>query len=428
MMTPDGYLPNQRDCRQALEGLRNGVPNGEAVKLLGCNQFNAEAQFKQLLAESTAFDREDGHSLGMLISGSFGSGKSHLLSYLEHVALEKGFVCSRVPVSKETPLFDMSKVFKSAMLHARMPDRTGNLMEEIGLRMNDRGSQTYQDFSRWANSPDNTELHPIFPASLMVHERLNDPEYNVDIEAFWGGDSIAVSRVRQGMREISQQGSFSFRAPRAADLPPQRLRFATELIKGSGYAGWVVLLDEIELVGSYSALQRGRSYAELARWLGKVESEVYPGLVAVGSVTEGFSAEILSEFGRNDSQEAPSRLLSRFGEEAVARCEAGIRQLEREALPLDLASPEDLERTAAKLREIYRVAYDWEPPPINMTRSGAGYQNRMRYKIRAAVNEWDLKRLYPNAQPETEGQEFSPSFEEQTELEQESQDEPSLAG
>ena len=423
-MTSDGNPLSQQNCRQALEGLRNGVPNSEAVTLLGCNQPRAESRFKQLLAESTELDREDGRSLGMLISGDFGSGKSHLLAYLEHVALEQRFVCSRVPISKETPLFDLSKVFKSAMLHARMPDRTGNLMEEIGLRMNDSRSISYQEFSRWANSPDNTELHPVFPASLMVHERLNDPEYNRDIEAFWAGDSIGVARIKQGLREISQQWSFSFRAPRSADLPPQRLRFATELIKGSGYAGWVVLLDEIELVASYSALQRARSYAELARWLGKVESERYPGLLVVGSMTEGFTAEILSEFGRNDSGSAPPRLLPRYGSEAASRCEAGIRQLERGAIPLDLPRPEELERTATILRRIYGVAYNWDPPSIDMTRTEVGYQNRMRYKIRAAINEWDLKRLYPNVQPETEGQEFKPSFEELTELEQEPEDEP----
>ena len=407
-----------------MEGLRNGVPNGEAVKLLGCNQPKAEARFRQLLAEAAEVDREGNHSLGMLISGDFGSGKSHLLAYLEHMALDQKFVCSRVPISKETPMFDLSKVFKSAMLHARMLGRTGNLMEEIGLRIHGRYSQAYQDFARWANPPHNAELHPIFPASLMVHERLNDPEYNRDIEAFWAGDNIGVARVKQGLREISQQHSFSFRAPRVADLPPQRLRFATELIKGSGYAGWVVLLDEIELVGSYSALQRARSYAELARWLGKVETESNPGLLVVGSVTEGFSADVLSEFARNDSNEASPRLLSRYGQEAVDRCQAGIWQIEREAVPLELPNPGDLERTAAKLRGIHSIAYDWEAPPIEMTQVEVSFQNRMRYRVRAAINEWDLKRLYPDAQPETEGQEFKPSFEEQTELEQESQDEP----
>ena len=144
----------------------------------------------------------------------------------------------------------------------------------------------------------------------------------------------------------------------------------------------------------------------------------------VGSVTEGFSAEVLSVFTKNDSAEAPPRLLPRFGQEAVARCEAGILQIEHEALSLEAPKPEDLERTAAKLRGIHSIAYDWEAPPIEMTQVEVSFQNRMRYRVRAAINEWDLKRLYPDAQPETEGQEFKPSFEEQTELEQESQDEP----
>ena len=52
-------------------------------------------------------------------------------------------------------------------------------------------------------------------------------------------------------------------------MPPQKLRFVLELIKAAGYNGWVILLDEIELVANYSVLQRARSYAELARWDGK---------------------------------------------------------------------------------------------------------------------------------------------------------------
>ena len=46
----------------------------------------------------------------------------------------------------------------------------------------------------------------------------------------------------------------------------------------------------------------------------------------------------------------------------------------------------------------------------------------MRYKVRAAINEWDLLRLCPNARPETEGTEFSTGYEEVPELEQEPKD------
>jgi hypothetical protein len=45
------------------------------------------------------------------------------------------------------------------------------------------------------------------------------------------------------------------------DLTRQRLRFVPRLIAAAGYSGWVLLLDEVELVGRYSVLQRRRSYA-----------------------------------------------------------------------------------------------------------------------------------------------------------------------
>ena len=47
----------------------------------------------------------------------------------------------------------------------------------------------------------------------------------------------------------------------------QRLRFAAKLLAAAGYAGWVVLFDEVELIGRYSLQQRAKSYAELARWV-----------------------------------------------------------------------------------------------------------------------------------------------------------------
>ena len=66
----------------------------------------------------------------MLVAGEFGSGKSHLLGCLESQALGQNFVCSRVVISKETPLFDMDKVFRAAVENARAPGITGHMVEE----------------------------------------------------------------------------------------------------------------------------------------------------------------------------------------------------------------------------------------------------------------------------------------------------------
>ena len=251
--------------RRAVEVLRNGVPNRDAVAMLGCNQPRAEEAFSALLAGAAEAGGPAGGALGMLVSGDFGAGKSHLLAHLERRALARGFVCSRVAISKETPLYDLGKVFRSAIENGRMPDRRGRLIEELGL-VTDWRSRASADFLQWAESAASSGvLSRMFPASLLVYERLNDIELNGRIESFWAGDRLKVSEVKSGLASIGQKQARSFRAPRAAELPPQRLRFAIELIKCAGYKGWVVLLDELELIGSYSILQRGSTSIDSAR-------------------------------------------------------------------------------------------------------------------------------------------------------------------
>lgn len=412
--------------RRALEALRSGVPNQEAVRVLGCNQPQAESQFAMLLRQSADQQSPPSSSLGMLVSGGFGAGKSHLLSYLEHQALSQGFVCSRVAVSKETPLYDLGKVFRSAVDQGRMPGRSGQLMEEIGLALHEN-LETYSGLFKWADAERNG-LHRIFPATLAVHEKANDPELISDIRSFWAGGRMAVSRVKNGLRAIGQLQNYAFKAPKASELSPQRLRFTSELIKGAGYKGWVVLLDEVELVGFYSRLQRARSYAELARWLGKVPGEAYPGLVVVGTVTDDFAAAILGVGGKQDRDYVGHWLRSR-GENAVAaRAETGMRVLERETIQLEPPTSEDVATTVERLRRIYSIAYAWEAPQAESMAGGAGHRSRMRYKVRAAINEWDLMRLYPNSRPETEGIDYRPGYHEDPELTREGENEADDAG
>ena len=415
--------------RRAVEALRNGVPNRDAVELLGCNQPRAEEVFSDLLAGVPAAGGPAGRGLGMLVSGDFGSGKSHLLSHLERQALARGFVCSRVAISKETPLYDLGKVFRSAIENGRMPDRQGRLIEELGLKMDWR-SRASAGFFQWADATaSGGVLSRIFPASLLVYERLNDIELNGKIESFWAGDRIRASEVKSGLASIGQKQSFSFRAPKAAELPPQRLRFAIELIKAAGYRGWVVLLDEIELVGSYSILQRGRSYAELARWMGESVDEAYPGLVVVGTVTDDFASAVISpDGGKKDRDYVGPRLATSRYSGAGALAEAGMRLLEQSCIPLTAPAEDDVNATIDGLRKIYSEAYGWSAPPLEGKTGGAGSQVHMRYKVRAAINEWDLLRIYPDYRPDTVVDEFRQTYEEDADLERESGDGAGGAG
>ena len=407
------------DCRRALEALRNGVPNSEAARILGCNQPQAEARFDDMLNHASDSDNPPDNSLGMLVSGDFGSGKSHLLAHLEHQALSQNFVCSKVTISKETPLYDLGKVFKSAVDNGLIPGRNGRMIQEL-MQVMRPDSQAYAEFFKWTNSAAASGLiHPIFAASLLVHERSGDMELNDEIESFWGGDKIRVVRVKDGLRDIGQARTFSFRAPKLADLPPQRLRFAIELIKAAGYRGWVVLIDEIELIGSYSILQRGRSYAELSRWLGQAVSENYPGLIVVGTVTDDFASAIISPDGDKKDRDyiRPKLEANNRYSNIAARSETGMNLLEHGCQTLRPPTDNDVNATVEKLRQLYSDAYGWDAPALTGNAGGAGFRGRMRHKVRASINAWDLLRLYPDSNPDTVSDEFVLTYEENADLE-----------
>ena len=418
-MSPNAASNSSIDKRLALEALRSGVPNRAAVQILGCNQPHVENRFLEMLSEPG----EGGHlgqsASGLLVSGDFGSGKSHLLVHLEHLALERNFICSKVPISKETPLYDLGKVFASAMENGRLPDRSGRLIEELGQSLS-FDSDEYAAFFKWANaSAVNGTIGQLFPASLLIYERIDDQFLNGDIESFWAGSRILKSKISDGLRQIDQQKNYRFRMPKAAELPSQQLRFALELIKGAGYRGWVVLLDEIELVGSYSLLQRGRSYAELARWFGQASGEDYPGLVVVGTVTDDFATAIISPDGQKKDHDyiRPKMENNKRYREIAGRAETGMHMLERSCIPLQPPSRDDVSATVKKLKTLYSEAYNWNAPHITEKAGGAGIYGRMRYQVRRAINEWDLLRLRPDSRPETEFEEFTPSYEENRDLE-----------
>ena len=91
-------------------------------------------------------------------------------------------------------------------------------------------------------------------------------------------------------------------------------------------------------------------------------------------------------------------------------------------MALEPPSDDDVTAAMKTLRELYHRAYDWNPPVYEATAGGAGFRGRMRYKVRAAINEWDLLRLHPEYRPQTEMEDFMNVYAEDTDLENQSEE------
>ncbi|MGH9056968.1 MAG: BREX system ATP-binding domain-containing protein [Acidimicrobiales bacterium] len=383
--------------RRALEALRAGVPNRDAVAVLGSMQQGVEDRFTRLTDAVRALPGGPAPG-GILIGGGFGTGKSHVLEHLSHVALSERFVVSKVVISKETPLHDPAKVYRAAVGQAKVPGRPGSAIDEIADGL-DVDSLSYLDLYRWAHQED-APVDSRFDATLFLHEYARgDEEFADRIVRFWAGDPLPVADLRRRLREAGAAATYRLGPAKERDLSLQRFRFVARLAQAAGYAGWVVLLDEAELIGRYTALQRARSYAEVARWVRGDRDDPAAPICAVLTTVDDFEGQVLA--GKHDLELIPKRLRARETAEddlLAGQAETGMKIIQREQVQLQTPGRDELDRTYAQLKRIHGEAYRWDPPDVSGIERLPS--NRMRQYVRAWIGEWDLRRLYPSYRPE----------------------------
>jgi hypothetical protein len=267
---------------------------------------------------------------------------------------------------------------------------------------------------RWASSS-GSELNERFPATLSLFGRLRerDPSYAEAILRFWSGDPIAVPELRKRMKETGEQRPVPSPIA-AADLARQRLRFAARLLAAAGSSGWLILFDEVELIGRYSLLQRAKSYAELARWMRGESGRGVP-IATVLAMTDDYEAAVIT--GRNDRHVVPEKLRAKGTAESAelaTAAEIGMRIIDRETHLLTPPDDTELKQVYARLRDLHGQAFGWQPPDVpGLERLGA---TRMRQYVRAWINEWDLVRLDPGYRPETEAIDVASDYREDPDL------------
>ncbi|WP_433271194.1 BREX system ATP-binding domain-containing protein [Actinosynnema sp. CS-041913] len=375
-------------ARNAIECLRAGAPNQTVVELLGSGQPRIEDAFSRLLTAVRG-----GATTGLSVGGGFGAGKSHLLAALRQRALREGFAVSMVVISKETLLSDPCKVASAALATAAARERRGPLLADIAAELSP-ANRAHADLRRWAEDPA-SGLDSRFAATLHLHAHAHgvDDVLTDAVVRFWSGDSLPAADLTRALRANGLPAT-GFRRVHPAELARQRLRFAQRLMAAAGYCGWIVLFDEVELIGRCTPAQRARSYAEIARWTGGSLG----GPAAIGSVfaiTEDFAAAVLD--GKGDRSSLAGR--AQWAEQPAELVAEGMRVIDRDTLLLDRPDADRLRQVYRRVRELHGTAFNWNPPNVRGLPGASTHQ--FRQHIRGWINEWDLLRLDPDYRPDT---------------------------
>ncbi|MGH7102580.1 MAG: BREX system ATP-binding domain-containing protein [Acetobacteraceae bacterium] len=399
----------------AIEALRAGVPNRSAIRLLASADNSLVQKFQTCLHACRQGILDDRPTNGIIIAGAFGAGKSHQLGYLAELAKQENWIVSLLPISKETPLFDPAKLFAAAVRAAIVPDANDDLMTAAMQRLGKRRDD-YDQLERWTTEEVRRgRLAPVFAALLWLIPKGNvQADSLARILRFFGGAKLNQSEVKRWLREAGASKLFPLSPIRARDLGPQQLRFAPRLLAAAGFAGWCILLDEVELIGRYSPLQRGKSYSELARWLGMDEKIGIPGLLTVTAITEDFSTVMFDDKG--DDEKIPPLLAQRGLAQHATLARRAIIRLKQEDYRLYSPDEEHLRATLRKVAALYKDAYGWQPPSTEPAPPEA--TKFMRQHVKSWITAWDIERLYGERPQITIGPPLGPDYTERSGLEQ----------
>jgi hypothetical protein len=374
---------------------------------------------------------EAADATGFIIGGEFGSGKSHVLQYLRQEALHRNFATSLVTISKETPLSSLEDVFKAAVSELSLPDRPSGDFNEVAGKLQP-GSEQYKRFEEDLRTGE-IGLNSLFAATLLISGRLSaNEEFCNHIYGFWAGGRINVAEVKKELR-LAHVTDLTVGRYKAAEIARERFVFTSGLIRAAGYRGWVLLLDETELIASFALRARARAYAELA-WLLGFGTPRVPSLGVVAAATKEFTGVIFNE--KQDQLKIPLSRMSEREPALVERAVQALKVIDESAghwESIRAQSDQYLDTVFRDVRELYRKAFDWEsdadgrPTYTDVRRS-------MRMHVREWITRWDLERLDPLYSFTVESEVLTPNLTEREGLEGFSdtdgtdEDEPLLGG
>jgi hypothetical protein len=284
-----------------------------------------------------------------------------------------------VSVSREAPLNNLGQFFGAVAAGTRIPGSKRTGLAPLLDRLQGRGPEVGQQLEA-AGIPERLRL-PV--EAYLSPEMTHRDELLADISGQW----LLVSQLKKILRDRG----LNYRMAKYAMArdPIWLYHLLAELVIIAGLKGWLIVLDELELIGKTSIKARADAYAHL--YTLSVGHEL-PHTVIVGAVASNYYSDVLEE--RNDSVKAPAWYHTRRRVEIADAVHRGIEQFAR-ADRLPTLSPDELHTLLATIRTVHGIAYSWEPPPLDemeafLRRHVKGADEKLRTRIRMAVQWLDV--------------------------------------
>ena len=367
-----------------MEALRSGIPS----RAVGAYFSDARPGMLNRIRTRMTAVRDSGKSEGMAFRGSYGEGKTHMLNTVFNMASESNMVVSFVSLGKETPMNMPHLLYARLIANTYLPGT-----EQPGFRQKLEemapGSGAAGELLAYAaTSLETNKIYHVLKAMWETQDEEEREQFLADLE----GDFVSAAQVKRVFRRVTgKPAQFNQNFSKTKHCWDY-LAFMSAFFRKIGYAGWVILFDEAELIGRLGKKARAKSYCTMQSFL-----RPSAGLEAVFSLfafSTSFTDEVIDK--KHEFENA---------EEVFAADPAALKAA-KATLNDVINSPElaSLSKTEIlsvmeNIQMFHGMAYDWNPQirteTLYESTEGAGYL--LRTRIRAAIELLDQLYQYGEA-------------------------------
>lgn len=335
------------NAMQVVEALRSGVPSRYSTRLLPDLREELTDKIKKDLEVFAAGRIPEGR----IIWGEYGQGKTHVLTAIEHIALDMGLAVSMISLSREVSGQRLDTFYARAAQRIRTPDSSVygiyNRLASVSL-------------SSLANTPMYEKKRYVHELPVIVLEEFmaSDPEEQEMLYSDLMGVRIAMPELKNIYRRNHGQPfprlEQNFK-PR--DHMTAYLGLMADLIKFCGYKGWVILIDELELMGRLGRQSRLAAYKNLY-WLLNIGGEHEYPIYVVAAAASRLQSELWYAERNNDRDNIPEIAGVKLGEDWKKKMEYFFQWAVSEHNPT--VKPVKKEKLLSLLKQVvdlYQAAY-----------------------------------------------------------------------
>lgn len=369
------------EARHIIEALRSGIPS-RAV-----GQYFSEARPKIMKEISSRLDMacEQGKSNGMIISGKYGEGKTHLLNTVFNLAHSNNMVVSYLSLSKETPMDKLYLVYQKLIQNTYLPKRQQpGFMHELGKIS--AGSPVANEMLLYAAKQLETDkLYYLFRSYLNTEDSDEKFLLQADLE----GDFIANAPLKKIYRRIfSQPVKYNTNFTKTKHCNDY-LSFMSHLFIQMGYHGWVILIDETELMGRLGKKARLNAYCNMAHFL--LPEKHLESVFSIFALSASYVEDVIEAKHEYENLE-----MIYPEEQEPVKTVLDLLIKAPQLLPL---TKEEIYEILYKIQDFHGKAYEWRPAvsidSLSEATQSGGYL--LRTKIRTAIEFLDQLYQYGKA-------------------------------